>query len=166
MNELDLTSPRSYRHKMVVGGVLYLHDISNKRFTGTARMNLEVFRHLCGDAAIDRVILGTTDWGMYPSDCDQRHEEEMRAEHWNTLLIQGAEVRRFLGSSISAWDILNVFLQRADNARQLSEDVHPLQIQKEVVDHDTPVPETKAGKFLREMKERMTKRAQTACVIQ
>ena len=150
---------------MAIGGVLYLHDISNKRFTGTARMNLMMFRHLCGDADLDRVILGTTKWGVNTSDCDQQHEKEMRVDHWSTLLDQGAEVRQFLGTSASAWDILNVFLQRADNARGISKNVDPLQIQKAVVDEDTPVRETKAGKFLREMREKMAKRAQTECVI-
>ena len=149
---------------MAIGGVLYLHDISNKRFTGTARMNLVMFRHLCGDAALDRVILGTTNWGVNAFDRDQQHEEEMRVEHWSTLLDQGAEVRRFLGSSASAWDILNVFLQRADNARRLAQDVDPLQIQREVVDFRTPVRETKAGKFLRGVREKMAKRAE--CIIQ
>jgi len=129
-------------------------------------MNLEMFRHLCGDAALNTVILGTTNWGVDASDRDQQHEQEMRVEHWSTLLDQGAEVRRFLGSSTSAWDILNVFLQRADNARRLSQDVDPLQIQEEVVDYNTPVRETKAGKFLRGVEDKMAKRAQTTCVIQ
>lgn len=151
---------------MAIGGVLYLQDISNKRFTGTARMNLEVFRHLCGEAALNRVILGTTNWGVNSFDRDQQHEQEMRVEHWNTLLSQGAEVRRFLGSSASAWDILNVFLQRADNARRLSKDVVPLQIQKEVVDDNTPVRKTRAGNFLSGVREKIVKRSQTACVIQ
>ena len=151
---------------MVVGGVLYLQDISNKRFTGTARMNLMIFRHLCGDAALNRVILGTTNWGVNTSDRDQQHEEEMRVEHWSALLQQGAEVRRFLGSSASAWDILNVFLQRAENTRRLAQDVDPLQIQEEVAINGTPVPETRAGSFLRAVRGRIAKRAQTACVIQ
>ena len=129
-------------------------------------MNLEMFGHLCGDAALNRVVLGTTNWGVNSSGRDQQHEQEMRVEHWSTLLDQGAEVRRFLGSSASAWDILNVFLQRADNARRLSQDVDPLQIQKEVVDDKTPVRETKAGKFLRGVRENMAKHAQTGCVIQ
>jgi len=162
LKQIAIWLAASYRQEMAIGGVLYLQDISNKRFTGTARMNLEMFQRLCGKAALDRVILGTTNWGVNPSDCDQQHEEELRAEHWSTLLDEGAEVRRFLGNSTSAWDILNVFLQRADNARRLC----PLQIQKEVVDYDTPVRETKAGKFLRTVKEKMKKRAQTACFIQ
>jgi len=151
---------------MVVGGVLYLQDISNRRFTGTARLNLTIFRHLCGDAALNRVILGTTNWGVNTSDLDQQHEEEMRSEHWSTLLQQGAEVRRFLGSSASAWDILNVFLQRADNTRRLAQNLDPLQIQEEVAINGTPVPETRAGTFLHAVREKIAKRAQTACVIQ
>ncbi|KAJ3516326.1 hypothetical protein NLJ89_g1188 [Agrocybe chaxingu] len=124
----------SYRHKMTIGGVLYLQDISNKRFTGTARMNLEMFQRLCGDAALHKAVLATTNWGKSTSEYDQRHEEEMRVHHWSSLLQEGAEVRRFLGSSASAWDILNAFIQRADNSRRLNEKAQPLQIQEEVVD--------------------------------
>ena len=113
---------------MTIGGILYLHDISNKRFIGTARMNFIMFRHLCGGAAFDRVIIGTTNWGVDAFDRDQQHEGEMRVEHWSTLLEQGAVVRRFLRSSASAWDILNIFLQRADNARRLAQDVDSLRI--------------------------------------
>ncbi|KIM39588.1 hypothetical protein M413DRAFT_193634 [Hebeloma cylindrosporum] len=159
----------SYRQHMTVGGVLYLHDISTKRFTGTARINLQTFQHLCGGAALNKVILGTTNWGVGTTDHDrqhQQHEEEMRVEHWSPLLHQGAEVRRFLGSSASAWDILNIFLQRADNARRLSQEVDPLQIQKEVVDDRMPVRQTKAGRFLNGVRERIAKRAQTTCSIQ
>ena len=119
---------------MTIGGVLYLHDISNKCFTGTARMNLMIFRHLCEDAVFDKVIIGTTNWGVNAFDRDQQREEEMRAEHWSTLLEQGAEVRRFLRSSASAWDILNIFLQRSDNARRFAQDVYPLQIQREMIE--------------------------------
>ncbi|CAA7262286.1 unnamed protein product [Cyclocybe aegerita] len=156
----------SYRHEMAIGGVLYLQDISNKRFTGTARMNLEMFQRLCGDAALNKVILATTNWGKSTSERDQQHEEEMRVHHWSTLLQQGAEVRRFLGSSASAWDILNVFIQRADNARRLNEKPRPLQIQEEVVDCQKSVRETMAGRFLRAVREKVTKRAQMSCVLQ
>jgi hypothetical protein len=44
--------------------------------------------------------------------------------------------------------------------------VDPLQIQKEVVDDNTPLRETKAGKFIRGVREKIVKRAQTPCVIQ
>lgn len=44
---------------MMFGGAIYLHDISSKRFSGTAKRNLDIFSHLCGEAAVDTVVLVT-----------------------------------------------------------------------------------------------------------
>ncbi|KDR80546.1 hypothetical protein GALMADRAFT_222142 [Galerina marginata CBS 339.88] len=153
----------SYRKKMVVVGVLYLHDISLKRFTGTARRNLGIFSRICGNAALNKVIFATTNCGIVPAEADERHEAEMRSTHWKTMLDMGAEVHRFSGNSTSAWDIINVFLERADTHRN---NPGPLQIQRELVDEGITVHDTNAGKFLRKMKEKLTYIAQIQCVVQ
>ena len=138
--------------EMVILGILYLHDISLKRFTGTARQNLELFCRICGDAALNKVILATTNWDVVSHEADELREGEMRATHWKTMLDQGAKVHQFLGNSASAWDIINVFLSSADAHRNNST---PLQIQVEIVDNGTTIPETKAGKFLHKMKKKL-----------
>ncbi|CAA7262287.1 unnamed protein product [Cyclocybe aegerita] len=140
----------SYRRRMPIGGVLYLHDISLKRFTGTARRNLEMFRRLCGQDALPKVIVVTTSWNLDTLESRERREVQMKSIHWKPMMDAGAEVRRFDGTYGSAWEIVNVFLQRAANTRR---DAHlrrivPLQIQRELVDFKLCIPQTDAGKVL------------------
>jgi hypothetical protein len=129
---------------MHIGGVLYLHDVSLKRFTGTARRNLQMFRRLCGEDALKKVVFVTTSWQMdAPEDCERR-EEQLKSSHWKPMIDKGAYVRRFLGTRDSAWEILKIFLQRADHQADISR----LLIQQEVVDRRLPFPDTEAGKAL------------------
>jgi hypothetical protein len=131
---------------MPIGGVLYLHDISLKRFTGTARRNLEMFRRLCGEDALEKVVFVTTSWQMDAPDDHERREEQLKSNHWRPMIDKGANVRRFLGTgdSAQAWEILKILLQHADHLA----DIDRLLIQQEVVDRRLPVPDTEAGKAL------------------
>ena len=139
----------SYRNKMLLGGILYLHDISIKKFTGTARRNLELFSRLCGSAAISKVVLVTTCWSQPDQDLEKRRQDELTSSHWKSLIHEGAQVKKFYkGSQDSAWDIVDVFLERIPKHRkQTLSDI--LQIQSELVDQHLIVPETEAGKELR-----------------
>ncbi|KAF8891116.1 hypothetical protein CPB84DRAFT_1784447, partial [Gymnopilus junonius] len=127
---------------VVLGGVIYLHDISSDRFSGTARRNLEMFHNLCGDAALDKVILGTTKWKRKTEEINCSHEDEMKKVHWKPLIKKGSTVCRFLDSHESAKSFIDIILRRMaiDTA---------LQIQVEMAVHHKSVPETKAGKGLR-----------------
>ncbi|KDR80545.1 hypothetical protein GALMADRAFT_115308 [Galerina marginata CBS 339.88] len=137
----------SYRKKMFLGGVLYLHDISIKKFTGTARRNLELFSRLCGEASVNKVVLVTTNWGV-SSEHEANREKELQSSHWKPLMNNGAKVHRFLRDWNSAWDIIDVFLDRINTPRKAP--VHAaLQIQMELVDRHLIIPETQAGKELR-----------------
>ena len=148
---------------MVIVGVLYLHDISLKRFTHTARQNLGLFYRMCGGSAISQAVLATTNWGTIPQDIFKQHEVEMRNCHWKTLIEQGAEVRRFLNNSASAWEILSVCLERIDSQKRKP---IPLLIQRELVDEGKTVAETSAGRFLRKVEERLRKMVQLRCFVQ
>jgi len=129
---------------MPIGGVLYLHDISLKRFTGFARRNLQMFRRLCGEDALKKVVFVTTSWQMDAPDDHERREEQLKSSHWKPMIDEGADVRRFLETGDSAWEILKIFLHRVDHQA----DIGRLLIQQEVVDRRLPVPDTEAGKAL------------------
>jgi len=139
---------------MVLGGIIYLHDISILRFSGTARRNLEMFNRLCGDAALDKVVLCTNQWGrVTPADGEKR-EAEMMNLHWKVMIDKGSTVKRFMGNEKSAlqksaWEIVSVFLQRASQRREKLGQEISLQIQDEIAVKRRLIPETKAGKELR-----------------
>ncbi|CAA7262285.1 unnamed protein product [Cyclocybe aegerita] len=160
-----------YRRKGAsIGGVLYLHDISTRRFTSTPNKNLHTLCHICGDASLKRTIMVTTNWDSITNNVLSEREEEMKARHWNGIIEKGACVRRFLlGSSESAWDIINVLLRRADGPPGV------LQIQEEMVDRGIGFQNTEAGGNLlrvaekkreQERQQEKTFKKKSLCVVQ
>ncbi|CAA7263273.1 unnamed protein product [Cyclocybe aegerita] len=108
-----------------------------------------MFNHLCGDAALDKVILATTKGGRLAPDNVRRREEELKSVHWKSMINKGSEVRPFLGTTKSAQDIVNIFLERAiQRQREQIMKLH-IQIQAELVDDCKFIPQTEAGKQLR-----------------
>jgi hypothetical protein len=139
---------------MKLGGIIYLHDIIQPRMTGTARRNLELFRKLCGDDAHSKVILGTTKWGEVKDETGPKlREKELRGEYWKVMIDGGSVVRRFEGTMESAWELVRIILDKAACAKS-GKFTDALQIQKELIDYQRLIPETKAGKQLRSTLER------------
>ncbi|KDR82105.1 hypothetical protein GALMADRAFT_207430 [Galerina marginata CBS 339.88] len=140
---------------MSVGGVIYLHDVSIDRFTGTAQRNLEMLEHMCGEAALPKVILGTTKWAVLSKpEIASAHEAELQEQHWLPLTEKGSTVQRFEDTHESAKTFLDTILLnfRRDNLCEIA-----LQIQHELAVDKKIIPETEAGKklryTLRELKE-------------
>ena len=152
-----------------MGGVLYFHDISAKRFTGTARQSLLMFFRLCGYSAIPQTVLVTTNW---PSDRNvvlERREEEMKGEHWKTLIEKGLDVRRFQRNRDSAWDIINNLLKGIPSVLSRRKDIDShldLQIQEKLIQLRMAIPETKAGQELRYTLKQLLKMQQEAVALE
>jgi len=103
----------SYRDpKAVLAGVIYLHDISHDRFNNTDRKNLEIFNHLCGNAALDKVILGTTKWQRVTTAEGESREARLTTEFWKPMIDKGSQVRRFQHSQESALEFIEDILRR------------------------------------------------------
>jgi hypothetical protein len=127
---------------MKVGGVIYLHDISQTRMLGTTRKNFDMFRKLCGDDSKGSVILGTTKWSDIEPGLGARHETQLINTYWQDIIAGGSRVFRFTDSQASAKNIVNGVL---DNF----EERLALRIQSELVDLHRYLPETDAGRALR-----------------
>ncbi|KAF6749529.1 P-loop containing nucleoside triphosphate hydrolase protein [Ephemerocybe angulata] len=139
-------------------GVIYMHDISQDRFSGTARKNLEMFNHLCGDAALHKVVLVTSKWGREGKRDFGAREKELQDKHWSSMIRSegGARTMRFEdgeGGRGALW-IVEDILRRAAKSSLLHE---VLQIQAELVRSKKFLPETKAAKALRAQLEDMIK---------
>ncbi|RXW19818.1 hypothetical protein EST38_g6042 [Candolleomyces aberdarensis] len=147
----------SYRKKTVLGGVIYLHDISQDRFSGTARRNLEMFNHLCGDPALEKVVLVTSKWGRaFERDFDKR-EGELKGKHWKTMMDGGARVERLVSGEeqASAWGIVRSILDRVETREIHQVRSEGLQIQRELVTRQKFLPQTHAARELRAQLEKM-----------
>ena len=133
---------------MKVAGVIYLHEISQSRMHGTSRKNLAMFSRLCGDSALDKVVLATTKWNKVVEKEGTKRELDLRCIFWKKMISRGSTVFRFTGTHESAWDIVNHILQ----PRSLPPS---LLIQRELVDLQKLLPETAAGRYLREALEHL-----------
>jgi len=141
---------------MKLGGVIYLHNIAERRMEGANRRNLEMFRKLCGKDALPRVVLVTTSWAEVTPEVGQRREKELAHIFWKEMMSSGSQMCRFTNTQDSARAILNLILRKVEKRPPergttiIGDDKHDtLKIQKELVDLQRFIPETDAGKELR-----------------
>jgi hypothetical protein len=144
----------SYKRNIKLSGLLYFHRISDNRMAGTPLKNLRMFRELCGHNALRNIILTTTMWLDVEEELGSLREKELAKKYWNGMINEGSKVFRFLNTSESAWTILDNFLQPAHERRAV-------QLQKEMVDLERQLSETKAGKKLYSELEVIVKKQQT-----
>jgi hypothetical protein len=141
---------------MLVGGVLYLHDMSRDGFPGSLLKNLTLFTKLCGCDAMEQVAFITTKW-----DRLQNMEEgndrlaELSEDFWRENIQHGAQIihvqPQYIPSKMSPlhkrpWEIVHHLVVAAES-RDVENRI--LQIQDEIVNDHRFLPETDAGKELR-----------------
>ncbi|KAF6756358.1 P-loop containing nucleoside triphosphate hydrolase protein [Ephemerocybe angulata] len=145
---------KSCKEGAMLGGVIYVHDISQDRFSTTARKNLEMFQHLCGDFALHKVMLLTSKWGRESGRDFGAREKELCDRHWRSMLEGKARSMRFGGKKEgleeSAVRIVDSILRQAAGSSLLAD---VLQIQEELVHQKKFLPQTQAAKALREQLE-------------
>ncbi|CCF32236.1 hypothetical protein CH063_04656 [Colletotrichum higginsianum] len=120
-------------------GILYLHKITDNKMTGTSKSYLRLLESLVGDDALKNVILVTTMWNMLrPQDRRRalQREQELLDNFWSSMEQKGSYVAQFDGTSDSAYALI---FQLAGKESVV------LDIQKEIVDQDRSILETKAG---------------------
>ncbi|KAF5356829.1 hypothetical protein D9756_006606 [Leucocoprinus leucothites] len=137
-----------------ISGILYMHNITDARASGSILGFFEMFQKLCGEKFYDRVILVTTMWPdenaftyrpEEQAECEKRNEELVN-DYWDIMIDSGSKVRPFLRTSHSAEDIVNEIANAECNAQVRV--LNQMRIQKEMVDEHKPLPHTQAGKRL------------------
>ena len=131
---------------MILGGVIYLLSIADKRMKGTTRRNLDMFYQLCGDKALERVVLGTTNWGeLEGNEIGPKREQQLAKSFWNKSKTSSeSKLLRFYKTEESAVVFVDAILDRLNSAEN-----NVLRIQNELVELERRIPETDAGKELR-----------------
>jgi len=133
-----------------LGGVIYLHRISDVRFTGTAARSFKALIAMCGDQALRNVVIVTNMWGKVTPDVGEAREQELASSFFKSALDKGALFRRHHDTIESTHDIIRGILKK----KQVT-----LQIQEEIVDYRKRIEETAAGKeLMKELSEQVDKR--------
>jgi hypothetical protein len=126
----------SYKERVVLAGVIYMHRISDIRMTGTSRRNFRIFRKLCGEDALKNVVIATTMWGKVDMEEGETRERDLHGFFKDALEKGTKMVRHERPDLHSAREILRLIIGN-----------HPLPllIQQELVDQKIPLAETSAG---------------------
>jgi hypothetical protein len=129
--------------KIPLRGIIYLHQIHENKMKGSARQYLEIFRSLCGDHALGNVMLVTTRWDrIEPDELGDalRREQELIDKWWAPMQKMGAQVAQFRGSRGEAEAMILELVRDRPSV--------VLEIQKELVDGNKEIGETRAGQQL------------------
>lgn len=70
------------KNNAILGGLIYLRDISQDRFAIPARRNLDRFNSICGEDALSRVVMVTTRWDREGGMDFGARERELSTKHW------------------------------------------------------------------------------------
>lgn len=97
-----LKSIVDYLHvnKLQVIAVIYVHRITERKLTGSTKINLRMLRAICGDHFIQNIVFVTSMWTTLPpeelSDAYQREREFTKnPAFWGELLDKGARYFRW-----------------------------------------------------------------------
>jgi hypothetical protein len=113
-------------------------------------MDFEVFQAFCGKDALSTVILGTTQWEWLPAERRDRREKDLQETFWGGMIAHGSRVERVEDTSESAQRVINLILGTVKS--NIVTDT--LQIQEELVQLRQHIPQTKAGRKLRDELQR------------
>ncbi|KFY81755.1 hypothetical protein V500_11115 [Pseudogymnoascus sp. VKM F-4518 (FW-2643)] len=99
----------SYKSNILLHGIIYLHRITDIFMQGSARKNLILFRQLCGQEALKKVILVTTMWDKVPEEEGIKRERELinTPDLWGWMLGKGSTCHRHNNTEGSARDIVS-----------------------------------------------------------
>ena len=136
-----------YENGSQLAGVIYIHRISDKRFTGIAGRSFKMFRELCGDSTLKNVILVTNMWGEVSQEVGESREEQLITNFFKPALDKSAQFTRHHDTVQSAHDIIRRIMRNQPLV---------LQIQRELVDERKGIIDTAAGGAInRELNEQI-----------
>jgi hypothetical protein len=138
-----------YKDGAKLAGIIYVHRISDERFTGISVRNFKMFRQLCGESTLKNVILVTNMWGKVEQGVGEAREQELGGVYFKPALDGGAQLVRHHNTTQSSHDIIR---------RIMMNDPTPLRIQRELVDEGKDIKDTAAGETINGELNRLIKR--------
>ncbi|KAH8797175.1 P-loop containing nucleoside triphosphate hydrolase protein [Flagelloscypha sp. PMI_526] len=141
--------PKQYDEGTKLAGIIYIHRISDVRFTGMSAKNFRMFRELCGETTLKNVVIVTNRWGEVTEELGQAREAQLAGEFFKAVLEKGGRMLRNSNTLESAHDIVRAILKNQPA---------PLQIQTEMVDEKKDISQTAAGEELNRELQKLMKR--------
>jgi hypothetical protein len=139
------------RVKQKLAAVIYVHSMTQERYSTVFRHNQEIFRNICGDEAMRAVSLVTTKWDRATTDprdkggnleAFKKKEHQLRTNYWKAQTEAGAQLfRHGLNPEDSTKNLLDQILRTKGGISLL--------LQDQIVGQDKLLSETDPGKYLK-----------------
>jgi hypothetical protein len=136
------------------------YSINDARMTGSSMSNMRLFRALCGDENLKKVVIATTKWEITDPEIGEQRFEELNDPSpkgvWSAYIAEGAQVCKVKDNTANALALIGKLLA-------MNRESFVPQIQREMMLGST-VAKTAAGRILdqkfTDMKERHKKEIQ------
>ncbi|KAF1830153.1 hypothetical protein BDW02DRAFT_609386 [Decorospora gaudefroyi] len=132
-------------------GVIYIHRITDIRYGRAAVKTFEIFKKICGQTALNNVLLVTSRWTEVDPTTGAERERQLKDKFWAYMLGHGSNMSRFHGDRPSAVSLVSQLLQK---------DTVVLQLQKELVDEGKQLEDTMAGAYVSNNLEKLKQQYQ------
>lgn len=139
LNEIANVLAAQYALGFSLKGVVYVHRITDIRFSGSNVKTLEIMKRVCGGKALKNVLLVTSRWNEVEEETGADREHQLRDEFWAYMLAHGSCVSRFHGDRPSAISLVSQLLMK---------DSVVLRLQHEIIDEGKKLNMTSAGAFV------------------
>ena len=130
-----------------IGGMIYVHRITDIRMSGSSLKCLRIFEKICGEECFPNVTIVTTMWGLLKNDdaieAAETREGSLkeRPEFFGTLMRGRARMKRYYGDESGAMQIVDALPLRQGGLLLL--------LQSEMMSSETTkLEETSAGRYL------------------
>jgi hypothetical protein len=100
---------------MKLMGIIYLHDITQYKWTGALKRQLKIVKLIAGQENFKHILLVTTKWGDEArKDEFEDRQAELEDDYWEDLVGKGARVLKFDGTAESAKGIVSQLNSNVD----------------------------------------------------
>ncbi|KAL8792666.1 MAG: hypothetical protein Q9195_004726 [Heterodermia aff. obscurata] len=151
LTEIAKILSAQYKLGVDLKGVIYVHRITDIRYGRSSVKTFEICQKVCGDAALENVLLVTSRWSEVDPVLGSDRERQLRDKFWAYMLNQGSQMSRFHGDRDSAIALIS---------QLLSKDAIVLEIQKELVDDGKHLDDTVAGSYVSDTLEHLKSKYQ------
>ena len=140
-----------YKLGVCLKGVIYVHRITDIRYGRSSVKTFDICQRVCGDAALENVLLITSRWHEVDPVLGSDRERQLREKFWAYMLKKGSRMSRFHGDRDSAIALISQLLSR---------DAVVLELQKELVDGEKHLNDTVAGSYVSDNLDHMKSKCQ------
>jgi hypothetical protein len=124
LTEIAKLLSAQYELGVELKGIIYIHRITDIRYTGAAMKTFEIFKKICGEKPLKNVLLVTSRW---TDDIDEelgsQREAELKDSFWAYMLAKGSSMSRFYGDHDSAVMLISQLLVKDSVVLELQEEL-------------------------------------------